>query len=118
MFVSGDNPVEPLDAFRDLLPTLASGLDVRDIFQQLSIVASRIVPHDEANLAVLTGDDQIRLYVSRRSQPMPFYYRNADGDELMFVHRGRGTIQTDFGPLEFEPGDYLVLPRAVQVVAV
>src|SRR5207302_3365854 len=64
MFVSGDNPVEPLDAFRDLLPTLASGLDVRDIFQQLSIVASRIVPHDEANLAVLTGDDQIRLYAT------------------------------------------------------
>ena len=53
------------------------------------------------------------LYVSRRSQPMPFYYRNADGDELMFVHRGSGTIETDFGPLRFEPGDYLVLPRAV-----
>ena len=30
---------------------------------------------------------------------MPFYYRNADGDELMFVHRGEGTIETDFGPL-------------------
>jgi homogentisate 1,2-dioxygenase len=59
------------------------------------------------------GNDDVRLYVSRRSQPMPFYYRNADGDELMFVHRGNGTIETDFGPLHFEPGDYLVLPRAV-----
>ena len=44
---------------------------------------------------------------------MPFYYRNADGDELIFVHRGSGVIETDFGPLTFEPGDYLVMPRAV-----
>ena len=41
------------------------------------------------------GNDDIRLYVSRRSQPMPFYYRNADGDELIFVHRGEGTVETD-----------------------
>src|SRR5262249_22386112 len=30
------------------------------------------------------GNDDVRLYVSRRSEPMPFYYRNADGDELYF----------------------------------
>lgn len=59
------------------------------------------------------GNNDLKLYISRRSQPMPFYYRNADGDELIFVHRGRGTIETDFGPLDFEPGDYIVLPRAV-----
>ena len=46
-------------------------------------------------------------------QPMPFYYRNADGDELIFVHRGSGIIETDFGPLRFEKGDYVVMPRAV-----
>ena len=42
------------------------------------------------------------------SQPMPFYYRNADGDELIFVHRGKGTIETDFGPLRVRAGR---LPR-------
>jgi hypothetical protein len=40
-----------LDAFHDLLPTLARALDVRDVFRHLSAVADRIVPHDEANLA-------------------------------------------------------------------
>jgi len=59
------------------------------------------------------GNDDVRLYVSRRTEPMPFYYRNADGDELHFVHRGEGTIETDFGPLEFSKGDYIVIPRAV-----
>src|SRR5579872_7177114 len=59
------------------------------------------------------GNNDVKLYVSRRSEPMPFYYRNADGDELIFVHRGHGKIETDFGPLEFEKGDYINLPRAV-----
>lgn len=59
------------------------------------------------------GNHDVKVYVSRRSKPMPFYFRNADGDELLFVHRGRGLVETDFGPLTFEPGDYLVIPRAV-----
>jgi homogentisate 1,2-dioxygenase len=63
--------------------------------------------------APFLGNADVRLSVSRRSHPMPFYYRNADGDELLFVHRGQGVIETDFGPLQFEPGDYIVLPRAV-----
>ncbi len=59
------------------------------------------------------GNSDVMLYLSRRSEPMPYYYRNADGDELIFVHRGNGTIETDFGPLAFEKGDYLNVPRAV-----
>jgi homogentisate 1,2-dioxygenase len=37
--------------------------------------------------------------------------RNADGDELLFVHQGRGDLFCDFGRLAFEAGDYVVLPR-------
>ena len=56
-----------LDAFHALLPALAGALDVRDVFQQLSAVASRIVPHDEANLALATDNGtQYRLYASTR----------------------------------------------------
>ncbi|HEX9367062.1 MAG TPA: sigma 54-interacting transcriptional regulator [Vicinamibacterales bacterium] len=54
-----------LDAFHALLPALAGALDIRDVFQQLSAVASRIVPHDEANLVLATDDGtQYRLYAS------------------------------------------------------
>src|SRR5258708_23435557 len=54
-----------LDAFHALLPTLAQALDVRDVFQHLSAVASQIVPHDEASLALVTRDgSQYRLYAS------------------------------------------------------
>ena len=37
--------------------------------------------------------------------------RNADGDELLFVHSGSGELYCDFGRLGIEAGDYLVLPR-------
>jgi transcriptional regulator with GAF, ATPase, and Fis domain len=62
-----DEYIDQLEAFHDLLPTLARGLDVRDIFEHLSVAASRIVAHDEANLALLTDDgSQFRLYASTR----------------------------------------------------
>ncbi|HWF86198.1 MAG TPA: sigma 54-interacting transcriptional regulator [Vicinamibacterales bacterium] len=54
-----------LDAFHALLPALARALDIRDVFQHLSAVASQIVPHDEANLALaVEGGSQYRLYAS------------------------------------------------------
>jgi transcriptional regulator with GAF, ATPase, and Fis domain len=57
-----------VDTFHELLSTLASALDVRDVFRRLSAVATRIVPHDEANLARLTEDGtQFRVFASTRN---------------------------------------------------
>jgi len=39
---------------------------------------------------------------------------NADGDELLFVHEGKGDLYCDFGHLEFREGDYIVLPRGTK----
>jgi transcriptional regulator with GAF, ATPase, and Fis domain len=74
--------LDQLDAFHALLPALAQALDVREVFQQLSAVASRIVPHDEANLAVTTEDEsQYRLYASTR-RGAPELICRADHDVL------------------------------------
>lgn len=56
-------------------------------------------------------NDDVALFVSRRSEPMPFCFRNADGDEIHFIHKGRGVLQSDFGPLRYSEGDYLVVPK-------
>jgi len=52
-----------------------------------------------------------RLRCWRTAGSMDHLARNADGDELLFVHQGRGELYCDFGHLSFEAGDYLVLPR-------
>lgn len=59
----------------------------------------------------LLYNEDVVVHFARPTGPMPFYFRNADGDEIYFIHKGNGTIETDFGPLLFEPGDYLVIPR-------
>ncbi|WBQ08771.1 homogentisate 1,2-dioxygenase [Hyphomonadaceae bacterium ML37] len=42
---------------------------------------------------------------------MPALARNGDGDQILFIHEGTGSLFCDFGHLEFEAGDYIVLPR-------
>ncbi|MFW9854738.1 MAG: homogentisate 1,2-dioxygenase [Candidatus Thorarchaeota archaeon] len=60
---------------------------------------------------VLMQNSDVKLKVSKRSGPMPYYFRNSEGDDLWFVHQGKGTIETTYGPLEFDQGDYIVIPR-------
>lgn len=57
------------------------------------------------------GNGDITLRLARLCRPMHDFFRNADGDEILFVHRGSGRIETDFGPLDYTQGDYLVIPR-------
>ena len=40
-----------------------------------------------------------------------YFYKNADADEVIFVHQGKGRIETMYGTIPFEYGDYLVIPR-------
>lgn len=44
---------------------------------------------------------------------MDFFYKNAEGDEVIFVHDGKGTLTSQFGKLEIKQGDYVVIPRTV-----
>lgn len=53
----------------------------------------------------------VRLSVASIAQAMPYLFRNADADEVIFVHAGTGRLETDFGALVYEPGEYLLVPR-------
>lgn len=44
---------------------------------------------------------------------MDCFYKNADGDEVLFVHDGIGVLYSQFGKLEIKKGDYVVIPRTV-----
>ncbi|HRK71965.1 MAG TPA: homogentisate 1,2-dioxygenase [Micropepsaceae bacterium] len=52
---------------------------------------------------------QVRFW--RLGAPMPALARNADGDQLLFIHAGTGGLFTDWGHIAFEAGDYIVIPR-------
>jgi len=40
-----------------------------------------------------------------------YFFKNSDADEIIFVHEGSGVLKTVFGSIQFEYGDYLVIPR-------
>lgn len=67
-------------------------------------------------------DSRIPLLVNRdihigvaapRHSLKDYFYKNADADELLFVHRGAGTLRTLMGNIPFEYGDYLIIPRGM-----
>jgi homogentisate 1,2-dioxygenase len=47
----------------------------------------------------------------RPAAPQAELYRNAAGDEVLFVHKGQGTLSSLFGVLPFRPFDYIVIPH-------
>ena len=56
-------------------------------------------------------NQDVSLSISRRRATMPFFFRNADGDELHFIHKGEGRFESDFGAMSFEVGDYILIPK-------
>ena len=42
-----------------------------------------------------------------------YFYKNADADEMLFIHKGTGTLRTFMGNIPFEYGDYLIIPRGM-----
>ena len=83
--------------------------------QPLTLNAYALDPTDRNDprgepLRVFYNDDVV-ISVSRRAEPMPFCFRNGDGDELHFIHKGKGLLRTDYGPLRYEEGDYLLIPK-------
>ncbi len=60
--------------------------------------------------APLLGNDDVVISIAQAGGPMEYFYRNAGGDELLFIHRGSGVIETQFGELAYRDHDYLVIP--------
>jgi len=61
----------------------------------------------------LMFNDDCTIGVCLPKEPMPYFYRNAYCDEVLFIHEGTGTLLTNFGRLPYHKGDYLIIPRGV-----
>lgn len=59
----------------------------------------------------LMGNQDVLWYQACVADQMDYYYKNAEGDELLFIHDGSGHMESLFGTVDFKPGDYLVIPR-------
>ncbi|WP_440134049.1 homogentisate 1,2-dioxygenase [Chitinophaga sancti] len=60
---------------------------------------------------VLVNSDLHIVLAAPQESMTAYFYKNADADEMIFVHEGSGTLHTQYGQLKFGYGDYLVIPR-------
>ena len=60
---------------------------------------------------LLMWNDDVEISLCRPSETMDYFFRNGEGDEVIFVHEGSGTLETMFGDVPYKDGDYIVVPR-------
>ena len=58
-------------------------------------------------------NDDIIISVTNTNISMDYFYRNGIGDEVLYIQSGAGTLHTNLGTLECNPGDYVVIPRGI-----
>src|SRR6266516_633469 len=58
---------------------------------------------------LLMWNDDVEISLSRPDGEMDYWFRNGEGDEVIFVHEGTGTLETIFGELPYKEGDYVVI---------
>jgi len=74
----------------------------------------RIRPEDDyldSRMPVLVNNDVHIVLAAPRKGMEDYFFKNADADEMIFVHEGSGVLKTMYGELSFGYGDYLVIPR-------
>ncbi len=80
------------------------------------LIGYNVAPKDdflEAREPMLVNNDiHIGLAAPRKSLTA-YFYKNADADEMLFIHKGTGTLRTFVGNIKFQYGDYLIIPRGM-----
>ena len=105
-------------------PTMVKSLG-EPFSREPKVVAQRFLKHQsflgftiqaeddyiDSKKAVLVNNDLHISLAAPRKSITDYFLKNADADEVIFIHRGSGVLKTIYGTIEFGYGDYLVIPR-------
>ena len=69
--------------------------------------------HLDSRKTILTNADLDIVLAAPIEKTTTFFYKNTDADEVLFIHKGSGTLRTMLGNIAFKYGDYLVIPRGI-----
>jgi len=96
----------------DLNPEIALDKDL----QMRSLQGYKVAPKEdflESRVPVLVNSDCHIVLASPQKSLTDYFYKNADADEVIFIHEGNGVLKTQLGNIPFKYGDYLVVPRGM-----
>lgn len=104
--------VSEIRAPKDLSPKIAVEKNITSRLLQ----GFSVTPTDDyldGREPLMVNSDIIIGLAAPRQSLTSYFYKNADADEMIFVHEGSGTLRTFLGNIDFEYGDYLIIPRGM-----
>ncbi|MBK9793219.1 MAG: homogentisate 1,2-dioxygenase [Sphingobacteriales bacterium] len=104
--------VKEILSSRDVAPKIAVDKNIKSLLLEGFKVAPEDDFLDSRKALLVNKDCSIGLAAPRKSLNS-YFYKNADADEMIFIHKGSGTLRTFMGNIPFEYGDYLVIPRGM-----
>jgi homogentisate 1,2-dioxygenase len=99
-----------IDKPLDVIPEIA----VSNNLQNRSFNGFSIQPEDDylkSRRIVLTNDDVNLILAAPKKSMIEYFFKNAQSDEMIFIHQGSGILKTVYGELEYKEGDHLIIPR-------
>jgi homogentisate 1,2-dioxygenase len=87
---------------------------IEDNLKALSFMGYNVKPEADylKSRKVFFFNDDMQIGMSCPEKSMEdYFFKNADSDEMLFIHKGSGRCKTMYGTVDFEYGDYVVIPR-------
>lgn len=97
---------------KDLSPKIA---DTHHLMMR-KLIGFNVAPKEDfldSRVPLLFNKECIIGLAAPQKSLRDYFYKNADSDELLFIHKGNGTLRTQLGNISFEYGDYLIIPRGM-----
>ena len=87
---------------------------LEDNLRAMSFMGFEVAPESDyirsRKILFVNGDLAIGMMSPAKSMD-DYFFKNADADEMLFIHKGKGVLKSMYGSVDFEYGDYLVIPR-------
>lgn len=94
--------------------SVAPEIAVEHNLKALSFQGFELAPEEDyfkSRKIILTNNDLNIGLAAPSATQSSYYFKNADADEMIFIHEGEGTFRSPFGEIDLAYGDYLVIPR-------
>ena len=94
--------------------SITPGIPEENILRHRCFEGFQLAPENdflESRKTVLLNTDCHIGLAAPRHPMQTYFYKNADADELLFIHEGKGKLFTQYGEISFGYGDYLIIPR-------
>lgn len=104
--------VKQIVGSKDVAPKIAVEKNMRSL-RMHGFKVDPVADHLESRKPILVNSDLQIVLSAPTAKSVDYFYKNADCDEMIFIHKGTGKLRTFLGSIDFAYGDYLVIPRGM-----